>query len=234
MLISTMPNIQISQDDYQNFLTTLPKNSVDLLLTDPPYAISRQTGFAKVKNGVKRFSVSMDFGKWDHQEINLNTLCNETHKALRKGGTAIIWYDLWKISDVEKALKNAGFKMIRLIIWQKTNPVPLNQQATYLSNSREIAVSAVKGGKPTFNEKYHNGIFSYPIPRHNGKRTHPTQKPIDLFSELVKIHSNKGDTIIDPFLGSGTTAEAAYRLDRNFKGCDIDPNYVANAQARIA
>ncbi len=219
--------------DYRDFLQSQESNSVDLLLTDPPYAISRKTGFAKFKKGIKRFAVSMDFGAWDHQPIDLDFLCELSYKALRKGGTAIIWYDLWKISNVEIAMRLAGFKMLRLIIWQKNNPVPLNQSATYLSNSREIAVVGVKGGKPTFKDKYHNGIFNYPIPRHNGKRIHPTQKPLNLFSELVQIHSNEGDMIIDPFLGGGTTAVAAHQLQRKFQGCDINPNYVKASQGRI-
>ncbi|MBC6436549.1 MAG: site-specific DNA-methyltransferase [Rhodobacteraceae bacterium] len=208
--------------------------SVDLVLTDPPYVISRSTGFAKVKNGLDRFAVSMDFGQWDHEEIEIDTFCAEAFRVLRTGGTAIIWYDLWKITLLETALREAGFKMVRLIIWEKTNPVPLNQCATYLSNSREVAVSAVKGGKPTFNGKYDNGIYKLPIPRHGGKREHPTQKPIDLFSNLVAKHSNPGDLVIDPFLGSGTTAVAALEQNRRFKGCDINPDYVAVARRRVA
>ncbi|MBC6442577.1 MAG: site-specific DNA-methyltransferase [Rhodobacteraceae bacterium] len=224
----------IEESDWQDFMRKTKDRGVDLLLTDPPYAISRSTGFAHVKNGVGRFAVSMDFGPWDHAEINLGALCAEAFRLLRPGGTAIIWYDLWKITGLETALRQAGFEMIRLIIWQKTNPVPLNQNSTYLSNSREVAVSAVKGGKPTFNSTYDNGIYTLPIPRHGGRREHPTQKPINLFRHLVEKHSNPGDLVIDPFLGSGTTAVAALEQNRNFKGCDIDPAYVAVARRRVA
>ncbi len=210
-----------------------PKGSVDLILTDPPYAISRETGFSKFKTGVPRFAVSMDFGKWDHQKIDLKEFTKACYRVLRVGGTAIIWYDVWKISDVEKAMQEAGFKMLRLIIWQKTNPVPLNQYATYLSNTREIAVVGVKGGAPTFNGQYHNGVYYNPIPRHGGKKLHPTQKPVDLFSDLVLKHSNIGDLVIDPFAGSGTTGVATIQNKRLFKGCDIDKTYVKIANQRI-
>ncbi len=220
--------------DWKKFMKGLDKGTVDLVLTEPPYAISRDNGFSNVKNGVDRFAVSMDFGKWDNDTINLAKFCSECHRVLKTSGTVIIWYDLWKITDLENAMRDAGFKMIRLIIWQKTNPVPLNQSATYLSNSREIAVTGVKGGKPTFNGKYDNGVYEHPIPRHGGQKIHPTQKPIDLFSELVVKHSNKGDMVIDPFLGSGTTGVAAVANGRNFEGCDIDPDYVKAARMRIA
>ena len=223
----------IMESDWQDFMRDMAGENVDLILTDPPYTISRETGFAKVKNGVDRFAVSMDFGEWDHVQIDLDKLATACYKALRTGGTAIIWYDLWKITELEQALKKAGFKMIRLIIWQKTNPVPLNQSATYLSNSREIAVVGVKGGKPTFNGKYDNGIYEAPIPRHNGRKVHPTQKPEHLFAKLIEKHSKEGDLVIDPFLGSGTTALAAVKQGRKFKGCDIDSNYVRQARLRL-
>lgn len=225
----------IEEGDYRDLLDSLPPGTADLILTDPPYTISRSTGFAKLgERSVARFAVSMDFGHWDHTNIDLDALSERMLRALRKGGTAVVWYDLWKISHLSEAMVRAGFKMLRVLIWQKTNPVPLNMKATYLSNSREIAVAGVKGGKPTFNDQYHNGVYYYPIPRHNGKRIHPTQKPLDLFTELVEVHSLPGDLVVDPFLGSGTTAVAALEVGRNFYGGDIDPHYVKEARRRIS
>ena len=223
----------IKVSDFHEFMDSQPDGSVDLILTDPPYCISKKTGFADVVNGVERFAVRMDFGPWDHVEINLDDMAHVFYKSLRRGGTAIVWYDLWKIGKVKDAMESAGFKMMRQIIWQKTNPVPLNMRATYLSNSREMAVVGVKGGKPTFNSEYDAGIYEYPIPRHKGKRQHPTQKPLSLFEELVRKHSNQGDLVVDPFLGAGTTGVAAVRNFRNFTGCDIDENYVDISRKRL-
>lgn len=207
-------------------------SSVDLILTDPPYSISRKTGFKSVgKNSVERFAVSMDFGKWDHQEIPLKSFANLSYKALREGGTIICFYDLWKIGKVEEAFKNAGFKMIRLIIWEKTNPVPLNSKRNYLSNSREVAILGVKGGKPTFNSEYDNGVYSMPI--HREKRIHPTQKPLKLMEALIKKHSKPKDLVVDCFSGSGTTALAAYKLKRKFIGGDKDCSYIKKAKRRL-
>ncbi len=224
----------IQCSDYRRYMKDIEANSIDLILTDPPYNISRDTGFSKLgKNSVERFAVSMDFGKWDHNPINLKTFSRLAYEVLRKGGSAIVWYDVWKVNYLADAMASAGFKMLRLIIWNKTNPVPLNSKACYLSNSREMAVLGVKGGKPTFNGEYDNGEYSYPIPRHNGKKIHPTQKPLDLFNDLVIKHSNPRDVVLDPFLGSGTTAVAAIDSDRSFIGCDIDPVYVDRAKSRI-
>ena len=224
---------EIECTHFKDFFKTLKKGCVDLILTDPPYTISKQTGFKSVKKGVERFAVSMDFGAWDHVEVDLKLLTKLSFQSLKESGTCIIFYDLWKISHLSQAMKLAGFKMIRLLIWEKTNPVPLNMSSTYLSNSREVAVVGVKKGKPTFNSSYDRGVYQYPIPRHRGKKTHPTQKPLELFCELIKKHSRKGEMVVDPFLGSGTTAEACLRTSRAFKGCDRDKKYCKLSKKRV-
>ena len=93
-----------------------------------------------------------------------------------------------------------------------------------MTNCREVALVGVKKSKPTFNSKYDNGIYNYPL--QGGKnRFHPTQKSLALFEELIKKHSNENDTVLDTFLGSGTTAIAAKNTKRNFKGCEISKEY---------
>lgn len=231
---TALPDVDIRQQDYTQLLGDLEAGSVDLVLTDPPYTISKDTGFKQLGDkSVERFAVDMDFGEWDKTVIDLAALTQLTYTALRKGGTAIIWYDLWKLSHLSEAMLEAGFKQLRLIVWEKTNPVPLNQSINYLTNSREIALLGVKVGNPTFNGKYHSGVYRYPIPRDGGKRLHPTQKPLKLFNDLVQMHSSPDDLIVDPFLGSGTTAVSAIGNGRQFIGGDIDPEYVQVAIDRV-
>ena len=225
---------QIRTADYADLLRDLTPGSVDLILTDPPYTISKDTGFKSLgERSVPRFAVDMDFGEWDKDQIDIYQLASLSFASLRKGGTAIIWYDLWKSSYLAEAMAHAGFKQLRMIIWEKTNPVPLNQGVNYLTNSREIALLGVKGGNPTFNAKYHSGVFRFPIHRDGGKRLHPTQKPLKLFNDLVLIHSDRDDLVVDPFLGSGTTAIAAVSSGRQFQGGDIDPQYADISRNRL-
>ena len=207
---------------------------VDLILTDPPYSISRDTGFSHIgKMGVDRFAVSMDFGKLDRCGVDLSVLANGMYRSLRRGGTAIVFYDIWKISYLRDCMVSAGFRMVRLIIWEKANPVPLNMRCTYLSNSREVAVVGVKGGSPTFNGEYDRGVYRYPIPHIKGGRLHPNQKPLGLFSELISKHSCECDLVVDPFLGSGTTGVASVLAGRKFIGGDIDEKYVGVSKRRM-
>lgn len=218
-----------------DYLKTIESGSIDLVLIDPPYEVSRDTNFQSGEPSGKdtdRFRISMDFGEWDKNFTGLKEVISECYRVLKKGGTIICFYDIWKISDIKEYYEETKFKQLRVIIWEKTNPVPINSKINYLTNSREIAVSATKVGKPTFHSEYDNGVYRYPI-CHGKERFHETQKPVELLEELILKHTNEGDTVLDCFSGSGTTAVAAIKNNRNFKGCEISPDYYNKSMARI-
>ena len=216
-------------------LATTEAGSIDLVLTDPPYIISKKSGFKSVKRGVQRFAVDTDFGTWDKTFTmhDLHQNCSEYFRVLRKGGTAIVFCDIWKISQVKSMFEDIGFKQIRIIIWEKTNPVPLNSSRNYLTNSREVAILGVKKSKPTFNSQYDNGVYRFPICQDKG-RFHKTQKPLLFMTELIIKHSNPGDTVMDTFAGSATTLMAAYNISRHYVGCESDINFYTKACARLS
>ena len=269
--IFTIPtnSIDVKHISGIEYLQTIDNGSIDLVLTDPPYIISKDSGMYehyntvkfneenditqvkteeeweeyKSANGIeddsnkekyikygsiygKKYCVKTDYGNWDSEftmEILEQFIC-EYYKKLKKGGTLIMFFDLWKITDLKGLLEKYKFKQIRFIEWIKTNPQPRNSKVNYLTNCREIALIGVKEGNPTFNSSYDNGIYMYPL--QGGKhRFHPTQKSLALFEELIKKHSNENDTILDTFLGSGTTAIACINTNRNFKGCEISEEY---------
>ena len=286
-------NIRFENKEGLEFLKTVKSNSIDLVLTDPPYITSRETGMDKWVDHVakqdkagakniktieewnqyktaeewvkwfenskiekenwtselskmkesylkygsiygKKYAVKTDYGEWDSQFTleTLNEFVGEFYRVLRKGGTAIIFFDLWKITDLKQMLETNKFKQHRFIEWVKTNPQPINSSRNYLTNCREIALSGVKGGSPTFNSKYDKAIYEFPL--QGGKdRFHPTQKSLSLFEALIKKHSNEGDTILDPFAGSATTAVAAKKLGRSFVGCELDEEFFKKSVDRI-
>ena len=146
-------------------LRSIEKGSVDLILTDPPYLISRKSGMQshserkpgdegynqvskRIEDGKeievdygRSFAIATDYGQWDKDYTidDLQLAIDEFYRILRPGGSCIIFFDLWKIETLTNALSK--FSKHRLIEWLKTNPVPINQKATYLSNAREIAIS---------------------------------------------------------------------------------------------
>ena len=262
-------DIDIKNEEGIQYLSSIPDNSVDLVLTDPPYIISKESGMNKhfnfvqetEQNGLKnikteeeweqykkdknianddkkenymkygtiygkKYCVKTDYGEWDSEFTTdvLETFIQQFYKKLRKGGTMIMFFDIWKITTLKELMEKHKFKQIRFIEWIKTNPQPLNSKTNYLTNCREIALLGVKGGKPTFNSKYDNAIYQFPL--QGGKnRFHPTQKSIQLFEELIKKHSNEGNIVMDTFLGGGTTAIACKNTQRKFKGCEISKEY---------
>lgn len=231
----------LTNTDDLSFLSSLDNNSVDLCLTDPPYIISKTSGMDKLlKSGEsdskygKKYAYATDYGDWDSEFTldHLATAIGEIYRTLRSGGTLIMFFDVWKTETLKNILEANKFSKVRMIEWIKTNPVPVNSKATYLSNAREVALSCVKGSKATFHSSYDNGLYFHPI--YSGKdRFHPTQKSLPLFTELIEKHSNEGDFVIDPYAGSGTTGVAAQNLNRRFMGCEPDENYFDLAQKRL-
>lgn len=205
----------------------LEDGSIDLLLTDPPYNVSMKSNFHTMgRTGV-------DFGEWD-KGFDQKSWLEIALKKVRKGGSVVIFNDWKNIGAMKEVLENNGFVLKELIQWKKTNPMPRNRDRLYVT-SCEFAVWAVKGKGWTFNrqrETYENTIFEYPLVSHKN-RIHPTQKRLELIEDIIKIHSNENDVVLDPFMGSGTTAVACQNLKRNYIGFEISEEYCLNAEERI-
>ena len=226
-------------------LKELEDSTVDLVLTDPPYIISRESGMnnlfnaedkSKAKYGDK-FAIQTDYGDWDSKFTLgiLNEFIQEYYRVLKPGGTCIIFFDLWKIESLKKLFEDSKFYKLRFIEWIKTNPVPINSKISYLTNSREIAICCNKKGKSTFNSKYDNGIYKYPIYQgvKNVDRIHPTQKSLPLFEDIIKKHTNENDIVLDTFGGSATTYIACLKTKRTCISSEVDVNYYNKSLNRI-
>ena len=224
---------KIINDDCLNILSKIESNSIDLILTDPPYLISRDSNFSKGSINKKFNVISIDFGEWDKQELDFQKLFIEWKRVLKPGGTLIIFYDIWKCNELKDAAEKNGFKQPRVCQWVKTNPVPINSKNNYLSNAIEFFFTFVKVGKPTFNSTYDKGIYNYPICHGRERTEHPTQKPLSLIKDLILKHSKEGEIILDTFGGSGTTAVAAIETKRNFISIEKDEWYCKLSKDRI-
>jgi DNA modification methylase len=224
--------------DCFEYLPKIKKSSVDLILTDPPYNISKSSNFHKISETAsdelktKYTSHKIDFGYWD-KEIDLDQLFFEFYRILRPGGAVIIFFDIWKSGIVKEfALKNK-FKQPRIGQWLKTNPVPINSKTNYLSNCSEYFFTFIKGKNPTFNSKYDMGIYRFPLCHGKERLDHPTQKPLELIKELLIKHSNLEDLVLDPFSGTSTLAVASMETGRNWICVERDKNYYELSKSRI-
>lgn len=220
--------------DYKNIVKELKKNNIkiDLVLTDPPYCVSRthQLGFSNMGRS------GMNYGDWDYG-FNQTEWINLVSPLIKTGGSIIIFNDWKNSSYLVQCLESNGFVIKDLLRWEKTNPMPRNVNSRYVADY-EFAIWAVKGNKKwTFNKpsnvSYLRPKFTCGVVLGGKKRIHPTQKNLDLFESIIKIHSNPGDLVFDPFCGSGTTAVACKNLNRNFIGSEIDKDYFDKAIKRL-
>ena len=192
-------------------------NSVDFLLTDIPYdTVSRPDNglrnLDKDRAGVLKFDLD-DFVEQCYR-IAKNSIC--------------IFCGKEQFSQIYKFF--AGKKgTVRPVVWQKSNPSPMNGQHIYLSGV-ELAVWFKKSGAKVFNAHCKNTVFKYP---NGNSKIHPTAKNLALFEELIRDNTNECDIVLDPCMGSGTTGVACKNLNRNFIGIEIDEKYFSIAKQRI-
>lgn len=235
--------------DCREVLPKLPSNSVELILIDPPYNISRSSHYTtnaadKTEYIAKYGKHVIDFGTWDNDDtLDFDFLMRESYRILKVHGTLLCFYDVWKMESLKNAAESAGFKQPRIGCWNKSNPVPINSKINYLTNAKEFFATFVKGGKPTFNSVYDNAeyyiestadTYVYPILHGKERLKHPTQKPLSLIETLVEKHSNSGDTVLDYFAGTGTTGVACVNKHRNAILCEYTPEYMQMIVNRYA
>ena len=211
-----MSNVTLYNGDCLELMKEIPNGSVDLVLTDIPYGeVNRKS------NGLR----NLDKGKADIVTFDLKelteTLCDKT------GGSIYMFCGTEQVSTIRATMIEKGLST-RLCIWEKTNPSPMNGQVIWLSGIECCVYGKKKNA--TFNEHCKNTVFRFPTVK--GK-LHPTQKPIDLMKYLIEVSSNENDTVLDPFMGSGSTGVACVNTNRNFVGIELDKNYFEIAKCRI-
>lgn len=199
--------------DSLTFMRELEPGSVDLVLTDPPYNVSQENNL----DTMGRRGIEME---WDGDFDQLSWL-DLAVRALRKGGSIVIWNDWKNLGEIAKELdEKHGFQIKRDLVWSKTNPMPRNTKRLPVQ-AREYAFWAVKPlnksrGGWTFNftktpeMPYHRGEWFYPVQ----KALNRAKKPDGLFREIIELLSNPGELVLDPFVGCGTTLVAAEQAGR--------------------
>jgi site-specific DNA-methyltransferase (adenine-specific) len=233
-----MKNIELKLGDCNKILKKVKAKSIDMIFADPPYNLSGKTHLT-VKSGRP---VPGNKGDWDiiddYEKFTAEWMA-ECIRVLKDNGTIWISGTLHNHPTVGVMLKKLGMWIVNDIVWFKPNATPL-LQTTRLAPSIELIWLAAKSKKYYFDyplAKEINGgkqmrnMWQIPAQRHKTK--HPTEKPEILLERIIAIGSKKGDRILDPFMGSGTTGVVAKALGRKFLGIESDKEYFADAQERI-
>lgn len=239
-------HIKIYQGDCLDILRAIPPEKVDLIFADPPYFLSN--------DGITCHAgrmVSVNKGQWDksrgaqeNHEFNRQWLA-ACQRVLKPNGSLWVSGTAHVIHSVGFAMQQLGFKLLNDISWVKPNPPP-NLSCRYFTHATETIIWAAKNKKSrhTFHYKLmkeHAGgkqmksVWTLPPPERAEKRfgKHPTQKPVALLERILLASSSAKDLVLDPFMGSGTTAIAAMRLRRFFCGIEVSTQYIGVALRRI-
>lgn len=227
-------NIKLFNDDCLNQIKTIESNSIDLILTDPPYNIAQySTGNINLPN---RAEINNNIADWDLLEINPSDFLQEFKRILKPDGNIFI-FTSYNLLGKWHEVFDKEFDTFQFFIWHKTNPVPKIYKNGFLNSCELIICLWNKGHKWNFTKQneMHN-FFESPIcmkPERLKEPKHPAQKPVKLLQHIIKIASNENDTVYDPFMGVGSTAIASIRLNRKFIGCEIDNIYFKATIDRI-
>jgi len=203
---------------------------VDAIITDPPYNISKKNNFHTMKG-----RVGIDFGEWD-KDFDLFSWMDKGFELLDKNGSMFIFNDWRNLGDISRYGESLGMDIKDCFRWVKSSPMPRNRDRRYITDF-EMAVWLVKKkSKWVFNrqdEKYERPEYKCNRVSGKEKTKHTTQKPVSLMEHIVKIHTNEGDLVLDPFMGSGSTGVACKNTNRDFIGIELDKDYFDIAKERI-
>tara|TARA_B100001027_G_scaffold214537_1_gene186923 strand:+ start:350 stop:1420 length:1071 start_codon:yes stop_codon:yes gene_type:complete len=232
-------------------LKKIPDETFDLIFADPPYNLQLKGELTRPD----RSKVIAVRDKWDqfknfkrYDDFTFAWL-NECKRVLKKNGAIWVIGSYHNIFRVGTIIQNLGFWILNDVIWNKKNPMP-NFRGTRFTNAHETLIWASKSEKSKYTFNYQSlkclnddlqmrSNWNLPICngaerlKRNGKKVHSTQKPESLLHRILLATTKKKDLVLDPFLGSGTTAAVAKKLGRNYFGIEKDKVYLKAAIQRV-
>lgn len=247
------PRDQILRGDCVELMRALPSGSVDCVFADPPYNLQLGGELHRPNNsrvdGVDaawdKFSDFSDYDQFTREWLAA------ARSALKPDGSLWVIGSYHNIFRVGAILQDLGLWILNDIVWRKSNPMP-NFRGTRFTNAHETLIWAARSpeAKYTFNYEAMKNLneelqmrsdWVLPIcggPERlrdaGGRKVHPTQKPEALLYRVLLASTRPGETILDPFFGTGTTGAAAKKLGRHYIGIERDPAYIAHAERRLA
>jgi modification methylase len=246
-----LPLGQILQDDCVAAMSRLPDGCVDMIFADPPYNL--QLGGELFRpEGSRVDACDDDWDKFDtfqSYDDFTRAWLKEARRILKPDGTLWVIGSYHNIFRVGAAMQDQGYWILNDIIWRKSNPMP-NFRGTRFTNAHETLIWASRSeeSRYTFNYRAMKALndelqmrSDWVLPicagqervKDGGAKAHPTQKPEALLYRVLLACTNKGDVVLDPFFGTGTTGAVARRLGRKWIGIERETRYIRVARERI-
>jgi modification methylase len=246
-----LPVGQILDGDCIEAMRSLPSASIDLIFADPPYNLQLGGDLAR-PDGSHVDAVTDHWDQFDsfaaYDKFSREWL-TEARRVLKPNGAMWVIGSYHNIFRLGAMLQDMGFWILNDVVWRKSNPMP-NFKGTRFTNAHETLIWCSMGEKAkyTFNYRLMKTLndelqmrSDWVLPicsgqerlKKGGTKVHPTQKPEALLYRVMLATTNKGDVVLDPFFGTGTTGAVAKRLGREWIGCEREPIYREAALERI-
>ena len=212
-------------------IKNIENDSVDLIVTDPPYRISPR-GCSGNSGGMLTGKLSMEGKIFNNNNIEPEEYIPQLYRILKDGSHCYIMTNHNNLQKFINVSTEVGFRFTKCLIWDKGNKI----MGRFYMSQFEYILFLGKGKGKKINNCGTSDILRIPNKKTkdlNGKNLHDTEKPVDLMKILIENSSNKGDLVLDPFFGIGSTAIACKELNRNFLGFEIDENYYNVALNRL-
>ncbi len=249
---ASLPRNEILSGSCIEVMKSLPARSVDLIFADPPYNLQLQGDLQRPDNSkVAGVDDAWDkFSSLKEYDTFTRDWLTEARRLLKDDATIWVIGSYHNIFRLGTILQDLGFWILNDIVWRKTNPMP-NFRGRRFTNAHETMIWASKSEKSKYRFNYDamkalnedlqmRSDWTIPIctggerlKKSDGKKVHPTQKPEALLHRVILSSSEVGDTILDPFFGTGTTGAVAKKLGRNYIGIEQEKEYIAYAKERI-
>jgi DNA modification methylase len=224
--------IRLNRGDCLDVMRSLADKSIDAVVTDPPYSSgTRREGAKGLRKSMTRGVEDTAWFGTDSLTTNgfvwlMRTCAVEWQRLLKPGGHVLCFIDWRMMPALAGAIESADLRHAGLLIWDKT----YFGMGSCFRNQHEMILHFTKGvGSPPRRRDVGNVLSFKPI-RHGG---HPTEKPLDLMGALISVVASQGETVLDPFAGSGSTLVAARNLGCSSIGIEREAEYIAGIERRL-
>lgn len=221
----------IYNEDCLEGMKRIPDGSVDLIVTDPPYKLTPR-GATGTMSGYWTNDATKKGRVFEHNDVEVEEYLPEFFRILKDNSHCYVMCNNLNLSHFFEVIKKSGFHFVKLLVWDKQNKIC----GTYYMGQIEFIFLLRKGKDKHINNCGTSDLLSFANNRDkdkNGNNIHDSQKPIALMQTFISNSSDIGGIVLDPFMGSGTTAIACIKEKRHFIGFELNKEYFDKACKRI-
>lgn len=223
--------IRVYNNNAIELLKDIPSNSIDLIVTDPPYKVTSR-GDNGNTGGMLKKAINKKGKVFKYNNVKVTDYASELYRVLKNDKHCYVMCNNKNLIDMLNVFTSNGFNFCKSLIWEKGNKIT----GLFYMSCFEYVLFFYKGRGVKINNCSTPDLLHIPnkkLKDKNGKNLHDTEKPVKLMETLISNSSKENDIILDPFIGIGATPIACKNLNRRFIGYEIDPNYFSIAKERV-